>query len=87
MRTPYVLFDHLAPKKGARKRKRVGDPNVERMCKWVDMHLADGTFPMRNTQKNWCEALAMLESAYPDLAGRWRPGSMRKAYQHHKMRR
>lgn len=75
---------HLAPAKGVGKRKRVGDPDVERMCRWVDMHLAKGTFPMRRTQKNWYEALVMLGEDCPDLAGRWKPDSMRKAYQHHK---
>lgn len=67
-------------------RKRVGDPDVERMCSWIDDELAKGTFPKRGKQKNWQEAVSRFAKAYPFLSSRWTADSMRKAYQHHKSR-
>lgn len=75
---------HLDTGRNPKKRKRVGDPDVALMCKWVDSNLASGTFPMRGTRMNWQEAVAKFSSSHDTLADRWTADSMRKAYQHHK---
>lgn len=74
----------LGAKKGSGRRKRVGDPDVELMCRWVDSNLDQGSFPMRGTRKNWKEAVAKFGNTHQALADRWTADSMRKAYQHHK---
>lgn len=74
----------LDARRGPKKRKRVGNPDVELMCKWVDSNLASGKFPMRGTRMNWQEAVAKFSSTHDALADRWTADSMRKAYQHHK---
>ena len=72
---------HMEPAPAGRSRRRVSDPDVDRMIAWASQKLEEGTFPMRGGMKDWKSAVIMLGNDFPDLVSRWTGDSMRKAYE------
>ena len=74
------------PSPSGRRRKRVGDPAVDRVISWIEYMRVRSEFPMRGSMKDWKTAIALFDKENPDLAGRWTADSMRKAYERRRRR-
>lgn len=76
----------LEPGISGRSRKRAGNYYVDLMVEWIDEKLAESTFPMRGTRKDWKAAAVLMDTEQPLLAGRWTPETMRKTYERRRRR-
>lgn len=69
------------PAPSGRRRRRASDPGVDLLFRWCEGRIADGTFPMRGSHKDWGRAAALFGEDCPNLAGRWSSDAMRKAFE------